>query len=294
METRACSILAFLCTALAIALLVMQNAWAATFNTPLSVAEWQVQSSPLECQLSHEISHYGTAIFAYKAGESETLLLNQQQTRLPAGEVKITVSEPGWEPEFSTQAIGVVTVSADNRPVQLESSLTFNVRTELQAGKRVVVTSAGVDDRVRVVLEPVKFHQANERYVNCLNTLLPVSYAQVSRTTVYFDAGVDQWQATETQKLDWLIQYVKADSGITQILIDGHTDSTGTRPRNLEVSQMRSQQIAAYLQAAGIDSNKITSRWHGERYPIASNKSIDGRQKNRRVTIRLERKSADI
>src|SRR5690606_31446788 len=107
-ETRACSILAFLCTALAIALLVMQNAWAATFNTPLSVAEWQVQSSPLECQLSHEISHYGTAIFAYKAGESETLLLNQQQTRLPAGELKITVSEPGWEPEFSTQAIGVV------------------------------------------------------------------------------------------------------------------------------------------------------------------------------------------
>ena len=274
--------------------LSMQSAWAATFSTPLSVAEWQIQSSPLECQLSHEISHYGTATFAHKAGERETLLLSQQQARLPAGEAKISVSEPEWEPEFSTHAIGVVTVSADNRPVRLESSLTSNVRTELQAGKRVVVTSTGEHDLVRLVLEPVKFHQANERYVSCLNTLLPVSYAQVSRTTVYFDAGVDQWQATETQKLDWLIQYVKADSGITQILIDGHTDSTGTRPRNLEVSQMRSQQIAAYLQAAGIDSNKITSRWHGERYPVASNKSLDDRQKNRRVTIRLERKSADI
>ena len=271
----------------------MQNAWAVTFSTPLSAAEWKIQSSPLECQLSHEISHYGTATFTHKAGESEVFFLSQEKARLPAGEVKISASEPGWNPEFSTQSIGVVTVSIDNLPVRLETALAFNLRTELQTGKRVVVTGAGKDDPVRVVLEPLRFLQANEHYLSCLRTLLPVSYAQVSRTTVYFDAGIDQWQATETQKLDWLIQYVKADNDITQILIDGHTDSTGARPMNLEISQMRSQQIAAYLQAAGIDSKKIISRWHGERYPIASDKSTDGRQKNRRVTVRLERASPD-
>jgi len=280
--------------ALTVLALSMPTAWATTFSTPLSVAEWQIHSSPFECQLSHQISHYGTATFAHKAGESEVFLLSQEKVRLPAGEAKISASEAGWDPEFSALPLGVATVDADKLPVRLETSLAFNMRTELQTGKRVVVTSAGEDDAMRVVLEPLRFHQANQGYVDCLKTLLPVSYAQVSRTTIYFDAGAGQWPATEAKKLDWLIQYVKADSEITQILIDGHTDSSGARPRNLEVSQLRSQQISTYLQDAGIDSEKMVVRWHGERYPVASNKSSDGRQKNRRVTLRLERDSPDI
>ena len=41
----------------------------------------------------------------------------------------------------------------------------------------------------------------------------------------------------------------------------------------------------------GIDSNKITTRWHGDQFPIANNKDKAGQAKNRRVTVRLENES---
>ena len=67
----------------------------------------------------------------------------------------------------------------------------------------------------------------------------------------------------------------------------GHTDSIGTEAYNLKLSERRAQAVKAYLVSKGIDASRIYSEGKGEAQPIASNKTAEGRAKNRRVDIEV-------
>ena len=74
-----------------------------------------------------------------------------------------------------------------------------------------------------------------------------------------------------------------------QSLIDvvGHTDSTGSRQRNVDLSRLRAQSVSNYITAHGVAATRIVSRGAGPDQPIASNATEAGRQENRRVEINL-------
>jgi OOP family OmpA-OmpF porin len=71
-----------------------------------------------------------------------------------------------------------------------------------------------------------------------------------------------------------------------KIEVAGHTDSRGTDAYNLDLSARRAATVLKYLQDGGVQ-NALTSRGYGERQPIASNNTDDGRQANRRVVLRV-------
>lgn len=71
------------------------------------------------------------------------------------------------------------------------------------------------------------------------------------------------------------------------ILIEGHTDSSGSDELNLNLSKNRAQQIADYLIELGVDPIKIKVQGKGESIPISNNDSKMGRAINRRVEITL-------
>jgi outer membrane protein OmpA-like peptidoglycan-associated protein len=70
-----------------------------------------------------------------------------------------------------------------------------------------------------------------------------------------------------------------------RVLIEGHTDSTGSSPRNHELSLRRSTMVETFFLKQGIDPERIEVRGRGEEQPIASNATVAGRQQNRRVEI---------
>lgn len=71
--------------------------------------------------------------------------------------------------------------------------------------------------------------------------------------------------------------------GIT-IVVEGHTDSIGTREYNLELSRKRAESVKQYLvEEFGISESRISTEAYGESRPVADNKTDAGRQKNRRV-----------
>ena len=72
-----------------------------------------------------------------------------------------------------------------------------------------------------------------------------------------------------------------------KLLVDGHTDNVGKAPYNLKLSQNRAEAVKKYLIAKGIDVSRITAKGYGMTKPIASNKTPDGRQKNRRVEFTI-------
>lgn len=73
----------------------------------------------------------------------------------------------------------------------------------------------------------------------------------------------------------------------TNILIEGHTDSTGTDAYNQSLSERRAQSVASYTQAQGVASTRFTIRGYGESQPVVSNSTAEGRQANRRVEVAI-------
>jgi outer membrane protein OmpA-like peptidoglycan-associated protein len=73
----------------------------------------------------------------------------------------------------------------------------------------------------------------------------------------------------------------------TQILIEGHTDNTGSEDHNMDLSIRRAQTVANYLEGQQVSSVRFHTSGYGETQPIASNETVDGRQQNRRVEIAI-------
>lgn len=73
----------------------------------------------------------------------------------------------------------------------------------------------------------------------------------------------------------------------TNVLIDGHTDSTGTEKHNMNLSEQRANSVSSYLSSQGVASSRLGIRGFGESQPIANNGTEAGRKQNRRVEVAL-------
>ena len=73
----------------------------------------------------------------------------------------------------------------------------------------------------------------------------------------------------------------------TEILIEGHTDSTGSADHNMDLSIRRAQAVAAFLEQQQVIPTRFTIMGYGETQPIADNGTPEGRQANRRVEIAI-------
>jgi outer membrane protein OmpA-like peptidoglycan-associated protein len=73
----------------------------------------------------------------------------------------------------------------------------------------------------------------------------------------------------------------------TNILVEGHTDSTGSDAYNLTLSKNRAQAVTTFLVNQGISSGRIDTKWYGEAQPKYDNSTVEGRAKNRRVELAI-------
>lgn len=73
----------------------------------------------------------------------------------------------------------------------------------------------------------------------------------------------------------------------TNILLEGHTDSTGSAQYNLELSRKRAQSVADFLAAQNVGPNRFSIMGYGKDQPIASNATAEGRTQNRRVEVAI-------
>ena len=103
---------------------------------------------------------------------------------------------------------------------------------------------------------------------------------------VYFETNAAVLQAISNNELDALVRYLKTTLN-AQILIEGHTDNTGTTAQNNLLSLQRANAIGDYLVQKGIAANRIQRKGLGSSMPIADNKTTAGRAKNRRTSFTI-------
>jgi len=73
----------------------------------------------------------------------------------------------------------------------------------------------------------------------------------------------------------------------TNILLVGHTDSTGSENYNLELSKRRAGSVATYLTTQNVNAARFTTEGYGESQPVTTNDTAVGRAQNRRVEVAI-------
>lgn len=268
------------------------GAQAVSYGADFNQAEWKLELSVFECKMWQPIPYFGNAVFANRAGEEQRFYLAPTRKAMKTGKATLVSKAPLWDESRSSMAMGKVDVTASAQPVTLKKKRSYQLLNELYDGMSPVFSRAawyGSDEPVELRLSSISFRKAYREYRGCLASLLPVNFEQINRTRVHFPTAQYELNPGIRAQLNNVVAYVKADSSVTSFYIDGHTDNVGRRLYNLELSQKRAEAVTRYLIANGVDESMITTRYHGERYPVVNNSTAKNRKNNRRVTLKLER-----
>lgn len=106
----------------------------------------------------------------------------------------------------------------------------------------------------------------------------------VTLDDVLFRTNMSQLEPGGVRTVQKVAEFLRQYSQ-QRVLIEGHTDSTGSHHYNQALSERRANSVRQTLMDSGIESARIDTRGYGENFPVASNDNAEGRQLNRRVEI---------
>ncbi|MBV8876645.1 MAG: OmpA family protein [Gammaproteobacteria bacterium] len=106
-----------------------------------------------------------------------------------------------------------------------------------------------------------------------------------------FDTGKATLQSASQEQLTNIAAILKAYPQV-KIRIAGYTDDTGEPTANLRLSEERANNVMDELVKLGIDPARMSARGYGREHPVADNSTEEGRQKNRRISLRVTDKQA--
>jgi len=107
------------------------------------------------------------------------------------------------------------------------------------------------------------------------------------KSAILFDTNKADLKSDAEQDLATFADVLKKYSK-TELIVHGHTDSTGPRSFNKMLSEERAGSVVDFLAQAGVNISRLTSEGEGPDHPAASNKTATGRAQNRRVEIEIK------
>lgn len=103
---------------------------------------------------------------------------------------------------------------------------------------------------------------------------------------IYFDTDSYTLLGASEIELNVILKFLRMNPNIS-IEVGGHTDSSGDKVYNKDLSEHRAQAVASYLISKGISGLRVTSMGYGDNKPIGDNSTPMGRQLNRRTEIKI-------
>lgn len=111
---------------------------------------------------------------------------------------------------------------------------------------------------------------------------------------IFFEVNKAVIEAISFALLDEVALVINDHPHITRIRIEGHTDSDGSDTYNQRLSQSRAEAVRDFLVGAGVDAARLEAVGFGESNPIDTNKTLEGKAKNRRVEFMIVDQDADL
>jgi len=114
----------------------------------------------------------------------------------------------------------------------------------------------------------------------------PVSEKVTFEADAFFAFDKAVLQPAGKAKLEDLVSKLQG-TDIEVVIATGHTDWTGTDAYNQKLSVRRAEAVKAFLVSKGLPAERVFAEGKGEKQPVASNKTKDGRAQNRRVEVEV-------
>lgn len=149
-------------------------------------------------------------------------------------------------------------------------------------------SSGSLSESQNLDLRDIKFDQTIERNFD----LDPIGVAKVEENAtillnnLFFDLEKATLRPESYPELNRIVNLMNERPGM-QIEIAGHTDATGSDEYNLNLSKQRANSVASYLVGKGVDKSRMSVEYFGEKKPMVSNDTREGRKKNRRVEFKI-------
>lgn len=198
-----------------------------------------------------------------------------------------------------------ITIDAISRnPVEATIEITDNASgkiietfsTNSATGKFIITLNSGKNYGIAVKASGYLFHSENfdipagsdDNLVNKTIELKNIAVgSKIALRNIFFDFGKSSLRAESNAELDRLVKLMK-DVPNLKIEISGHTDNTGSATVNDFLSQQRAEAVVTYLTSKGIVSSRMTAKGYGSNLPIATNKTEEGKQQNRRTEFEIK------
>lgn len=110
--------------------------------------------------------------------------------------------------------------------------------------------------------------------------------AEVQLYSIYFDTDSFRILPQSGAELQNLVSFLK-NNGDLKVEVQGHTDSSGNAEKNKTLSELRAKSVVDYLTNNGIKISRLKFSGYGDKNPIATNETAEGRMLNRRTTIKI-------
>jgi outer membrane protein OmpA-like peptidoglycan-associated protein len=159
------------------------------------------------------------------------------------------------------------------------------VRTILWTQERSIDGCEGRETKAEVKPAPVK-----KEPVAAAVVAAPVAAAPKTETMSLssdFELGGSTLSAAGKAEVAAMVAKFEGKT-VDSVVVEGYTDDSGDAAYNQQLSEERAEAVKAELVANGANPDKISTVGHGEDNPIADNSTPEGREKNRRVEIKVE------
>ena len=134
--------------------------------------------------------------------------------------------------------------------------------------------------------EPVKeIKQAIQEAVKEEKKEFTIDLEKLSKQSL-FEFNSDKIAEDNYAGLNVVADFLKETPNVT-VKVEGHTDNIGSQEYNQKLSERRAKSVANYLIEKGVSSDRVTTEGFGFSKPVASNKTAEGRAKNRRTEMKF-------
>ncbi len=110
--------------------------------------------------------------------------------------------------------------------------------------------------------------------------------SEIDLYNIYYETNSYAILPTSESELNRLVLFLNNNSKL-KVEIQGHTDSSGNAENNMQLSKSRANSVVDYLVEKGIDSSRLKHNGYGDTLPVAGNDTEEGRQLNRRTTVKI-------
>lgn len=272
------------------------------FGTDPLRGAWQLSTDTDECELIQSIDGYGAARFSLEGTDIPVFELKARRAHFSEGRVVLSSVAPTWHSAHPAhRVLAQLTISGpDVLRVQgeLAQLMLLQLRNGWQLSFSQPLPDAVVGD-IQISVSPLNIRAVYGALADCVSGAPPGGIAKAtaetaaaSQTLVYFDVDEARVSASDLERLRLLVQSVMQLAGSSSddfrgVVVEGHTDSTGSDAHNEALSRRRAEAVADVLIAAGMPAALLSLKHHAARNPAADNTNDAGRQRNRRTVIRF-------